>query len=45
MKKKDMNEKKDAKEKKDGIKAFFSFIIMAYWINIGSRGRYALLPA
>ena len=42
LKKKDTKEKKDAKEKrrqKRQPEPFFSFIIMAYWINVGSRGR------
>ena len=45
LNKKDANEKKRRERKKDGINAFHSFIIMAYWINIGSRGRQALLTA
>ena len=32
-------------KKKDDMKDFsFSFIFMAYWINIESRARQALLP-
>ena len=39
-KEKSRERKKDAKTKKDGLNLFhFSLIIMAYWINIGSRGR------
>ena len=35
-----LNEKKDAKEKRrPETISFHFFIIMAYWINIGSRGR------
>ena len=37
LKKKKHESKKDAKEKKLAWTGFF--IIMAYWINIGSRGR------
>ena len=39
--------KKKRREKKDGLNRFIHFIIMAYWINVGSRarGRQALLPA
>ena len=40
--KKDANEKR-RERKKDDIKGFF--IIMAYWINVRSGGRQALLPA
>ena len=40
-----MQIKKDTKEKKDAKKGGISFIIMAYWINVGSRGLQALLPA
>ena len=35
-----LNEKKDVKEKRrPETISFHFFIIMAYWINIGSRGR------
>ena len=45
--KKDEKEKKMGKEKrrerkKEGIKGFYIFIILAYWINVGSRGRLSL---
>ena len=34
-----MRKKKRHERKKDGVNAFLIHYYMAYWINVGSRGR------